>query len=97
MVEIEKNPYPLELTKEDVLYSQLQCYAAHSASIPHKLKHAITKGDLKKIEDILFGETAYASLVRTTQAIDMIGGGVKTNALPEQAYALVNHRVSTRR
>jgi len=29
----------------------------------------------------------------TTQAIDVIHGGVKSNALPEQAFALINHRI----
>ncbi|KAF8998623.1 carboxypeptidase S [Hymenopellis radicata] len=101
LVEIEKNPYPLELMREDVLYSSLQCYAAHGASIPRRLKHAIEKAahsdkGLRKIEKLLFDEPSYASLVRTTQAIDLINGGVKTNALPEQAYAVVNHRISTR-
>ncbi|KAM6504422.1 hypothetical protein JOM56_001365, partial [Amanita muscaria] len=38
----------------------------------------------------------YASQVGTTQAIDIqvIHGGVKSNALPERAYAIVNHRIS---
>ncbi|KAJ7686723.1 hypothetical protein B0H17DRAFT_1160593 [Mycena rosella] len=30
----------------------------------------------------------------TTQAVDIIHGGVKVNALPEQATAVVNHRIS---
>ncbi|KAJ2915488.1 hypothetical protein MD484_g4928, partial [Candolleomyces efflorescens] len=34
------------------------------------------------------------SLVPTTKAIDMIHGGVKFNALPESAWAAINHRVS---
>lgn len=36
----------------------------------------------------------YKSLVGTTQAIDLIHGGVKSNALPERAWAVVNHRIS---
>ncbi|CAE6419504.1 hypothetical protein ACGC1H_001911 [Rhizoctonia solani] len=38
---------------------------------------------------------SYRSLLRTTQAIDMINGGVKANALPELASAVVNHRIRT--
>ncbi|UZJ54106.1 hypothetical protein CBS101457_003426 [Exobasidium rhododendri] len=30
----------------------------------------------------------------TTQAVDLIGGGVKVNALPEEASAVVNHRIN---
>ncbi|KAG9088742.1 hypothetical protein FRC07_012475, partial [Ceratobasidium sp. 392] len=37
----------------------------------------------------------FRSLLRTTQAIDMINGGVKANALPELASAAVNHRIRT--
>ena len=36
----------------------------------------------------------FDNLVTTTQAIDLIGGGVKSNALPELAWAVVNHRIS---
>jgi Gly-Xaa carboxypeptidase len=34
------------------------------------------------------------SLVGTTQAIDLVQGGVKSNALPEQSWAVINHRIS---
>ncbi|KAF9037388.1 hypothetical protein BDZ89DRAFT_1011030 [Hymenopellis radicata] len=37
----------------------------------------------------------YRSLSGTSTAIDVIHGGVKSNALPEQAFAVVNHRIST--
>ncbi|CAE6428447.1 unnamed protein product [Rhizoctonia solani] len=37
----------------------------------------------------------YRSLLGTTQAIDIIKGGVKANALPELASAVVNHRIRT--
>jgi acetylornithine deacetylase/succinyl-diaminopimelate desuccinylase-like protein len=40
---------------------------------------------------------SYKSLLRTTQAVDMIVGGVKANALPELASAVVNHRIRTDR
>jgi Gly-Xaa carboxypeptidase len=43
-------------------------------------------------------EKATSPLLRplfgTTQAIDLINGGVKANALPEEATAVVNHRIS---
>ncbi|EUC53662.1 gly-Xaa carboxypeptidase [Rhizoctonia solani AG-3 Rhs1AP] len=37
----------------------------------------------------------YRSLLGTTQAVDMVTGGVKANALPELASAVVNHRIRT--
>lgn len=30
---------------------------------------------------------------QTTQAVDLVSGGVKINALPEQASTVVNHRI----
>ncbi|KAF8609702.1 carboxypeptidase S [Ceratobasidium sp. AG-I] len=62
---------------------------------------------LQAVEDQLFnagsefngGSEAAArssrSLLRNTQAADMILGGVKSNALPELASAVVNHRIRT--
>ncbi|KAG8683468.1 hypothetical protein FRC11_013533, partial [Ceratobasidium sp. 423] len=62
---------------------------------------------LQDVEDALFDASSewnhgdefaartYRSLLRTTQAIDLINGGVKVNALPEQASAVVNHRIRT--
>jgi Gly-Xaa carboxypeptidase len=33
-------------------------------------------------------------LMQTSQAIDIISGGVKINALPEKVFAVVNHRIA---
>lgn len=33
-------------------------------------------------------------LLQTSQAVDIISGGVKINALPERAQAIVNHRIN---
>jgi len=32
--------------------------------------------------------------MQTSQAVDLISGGVKINALPEKVYAVVNHRIA---
>lgn len=52
---------------------------------------------LRAAEEELFKDRTFMSLVGTTQAIDLVDGGVKVNALPEQAWAIVNHRISTER
>jgi Gly-Xaa carboxypeptidase len=49
---------------------------------------------LRLLEKILFKNPVYKSFVGTTQAIDLIQGGVKVNALPESAWAVINHRIS---
>jgi Gly-Xaa carboxypeptidase len=53
---------------------------------------------LHKVQNYFFkNEKGIAYIAGTTQAIDIINGGVKANALPELAYATVNHRISTDR
>ncbi|KAF9499578.1 hypothetical protein BDN71DRAFT_1441721 [Pleurotus eryngii] len=39
----------------------------------------------------------HMSLIGTTQAITLTQGGVKSNAIPEQAWAVINHRIATER
>lgn len=55
---------------------------------------------LRLAEELIFAsEGGYFSrvLLSTTQAVDIIEGGVKVNALPEQASAFVNQRIATER
>ena len=70
--------------------------------MPSELRKALLDADqsdkaLHAAEKILFQDRMFRSLVGTTQAIDLISGGVKTNALPESAWAVVNHRIATDR
>ncbi|KAJ7623331.1 hypothetical protein FB45DRAFT_925310 [Roridomyces roridus] len=100
LVEYDNNPHPFELSRESIPYNTLQCLAEHGATMPKSFKKLIqhsahSKHALRKLQDVLHEDKAYRSLIGTTQAIDIIQGGVKSNALPEQAYALVNHRIST--
>jgi len=74
----------------------------HAKEFPAHLRALIkasTHSDraLRKLEAELIKDQAYKSLIGTTQAIDLIQGGVKTNALPEEAWAVVNHRIATQR
>ncbi|KIK62590.1 hypothetical protein GYMLUDRAFT_164647 [Collybiopsis luxurians FD-317 M1] len=101
IAEYEKNPYPVELARNTVPYDTLLCYAAHGDTIPSSLKHAIIKSihsdkALRKVDELFVHKDLwYSSLVGTTQAVDIVAGGVKANALPESAYAIVNHRINT--
>jgi Gly-Xaa carboxypeptidase len=52
---------------------------------------------LRDVERVLFASSPYIkAIVSTTQAIDLIGGGVKSNALPELSWAVVNNRIGTK-
>ncbi|KAF7318359.1 Carboxypeptidase S [Mycena chlorophos] len=100
IVHLENNAPTPHLTPGTPAYMMSQCLAAHAPEIPRKAKRAIlnagrSKKALKKAEEFLFQDRMFKSLVGTTQAVDLISGGVKSNALPEQALALVNHRIAT--
>ena len=102
LVHYEANPYKARLSRGTPTYWNAQCLAAHAPGIPHKLRRALKKSvksdkALQEAEKELFKSKAFHALVGTTQAIDLINGGVKTNALPEQAWAVVNHRIATDR
>lgn len=81
------------------MYETLQCVAEHGKSVPSKLRNIIKKSArsdnaLRALTSVIRQDKVLKSLVGTTQAIDLIQGGVKSNALPEQAWAIVNHRIA---
>ncbi|KAJ7597918.1 hypothetical protein C8J56DRAFT_921402, partial [Mycena floridula] len=100
LVEFENNPYEVKLTHDTIIYGTLQCYAKYAPDVPKKLRKAIirsqhSKRAMREVEKTVFQDPILKSLAGTTQAIDLISGGVKSNALPESATAVVNHRVSS--
>ncbi|RDB23324.1 Carboxypeptidase S [Hypsizygus marmoreus] len=99
LVEYEANPYEVHLSRKDPLYSGLQCVSEHARDVPADLRRIIKRSAssdkaLHALEKEVLKNPTYRSLVGTTQAIDLIQGGVKANALPERAWAVVNHRIS---
>jgi hypothetical protein len=66
-----------------VTHDFVKCFAAHSSKMPSELRKAILRSPysdraLKHAESILSQNPLFKSLAGTTQAIDLIGGGVKT-------------------
>ncbi|PIL24979.1 hypothetical protein GSI_12866 [Ganoderma sinense ZZ0214-1] len=100
LVHYEENPYEAQLSRGTPVYWKAQCLAAYATDLPHKLRKDLKKSvksdkALKAAQKELFKSKAFHALVGTTQAIDLVNGGVKTNALPERAWAVVNHRIAT--
>ena len=98
---IEKDPYRPILTEKNPILKYSQCVALHDPknNIPRFLKKAFLRAGYDRIANaILIGKilenrfTKY--LVRTSQAIDIINGGEKANALPEDTKVLINHRIA---
>jgi Gly-Xaa carboxypeptidase len=88
--------------RDTPIYWMAQCLAEHAPSLPLDVKNAAKKSAtsdkaLKIVQEYFFQSSSFKSLAGSTQAIDLTGGGVKSNALPEQAWAVVNHRIATER
>ncbi len=102
ITEIEAEQYPTYLSEENPYLGQLQCGAAHAEDFPSKLKKLLGKHSTHQCRatpDHLAIEAAKQSLatkylMQTSQAVDVIEGGVKVNALPERVTVTVNHRVN---
>ena len=94
LTSLEANPFPIGLTSTSPYLQYLQCAADFGPDMSKDLKSRLK--DPKKW-DALAQELGEDRKIRanlgTTTAIDQIKGGIKSNALPEQASAIVNHRI----
>lgn len=96
---IEEDPYVPKLNKGNPLLNYLQCMAVHSDKLLSLQRKAILRvgsDDLatEKVMLVLCGKPLTRYLVQTSQAIDVIVGGEKANALPEKVRMVVNHRIA---
>ncbi|KAJ6627633.1 carboxypeptidase S [Mycena sp. CBHHK59/15] len=100
IVHLENNAPKAALEVGTPAFEMAQCFGAHGPAIAPKLRSAIlravkSKKALRTAESMLLQDKMFKALVGTTLAVDIINGGVKSNALPEQASAVVNHRIAT--
>jgi Gly-Xaa carboxypeptidase len=102
LVEYEANPIEPHLERGTPIYSTIQCVGQYGKNLPAHLR-ALVKTSvhsdraLRKLEAELIKDLTYSALIGTTQAIDLVQGGVKANALPEEAWAVINQRIATQR
>ncbi|KAL7411552.1 carboxypeptidase S [Mrakia frigida] len=99
IAEVEAHPHKANLTRENPYYSLMGCAAEFAPGVEPSLRSLIkasVKSDkaLKQLGDVFGADRTTRGLVGTTQAVDLIGGGVKVNALPEKSWAVVNHRIN---
>ncbi|KAF7335832.1 Gly-x carboxypeptidase [Mycena venus] len=86
------------LSRASVPFQTFQCLAQYGSTLPPAIKALIADSvnsdmALHTLEGILSKDKLYRSQIGTTQAVDVVSGGVKSNALPEEAHAVVNHRI----
>ncbi|CCD23062.1 Gly-Xaa carboxypeptidase NDAI_0B00280 [Naumovozyma dairenensis CBS 421] len=95
---IEDSPYPFEFKNDNPVYGSLVCAAEHSKSMSKKDRKVILQATKNKkkgklLSKFLESMKPLRDLIRSTSAVDIIHGGVKANALPEDTTFLVNHRI----
>ncbi|KAM0543999.1 hypothetical protein ACHAPJ_012024 [Fusarium lateritium] len=95
VIALEANPYEPGIIKNGPVYKHLVCQARYSPDAQPKIAKFLKKDDL----DGLAAEFASVSpslrfIVQTSQAVDLISGGVKINAMPEVVTLAVNYRVA---
>ena len=103
ITEIEAHPHVAQLNRKATYYQQLQCRAEYDPKLPKHMKKLIKKSlksdkALKKLDkELETTDRMFRPMAGTTQAIDIIEGGVKTNALPENVFLVMNHRIDVMR
>lgn len=96
---IEQDQYLPLLTEQNPTLHYLQCLALHSTAMPKMQRKAIMRAGFDKLANskvikVLGQNPMTKYMVQTAQAIDILRGGEKANALPEEVSLVVNHRIA---
>lgn len=88
--------------RDHPFFGTLQCVAEHAKILSPALRRTIKRAThsdkaLRQLQPLVLKDFGIESMLKTTQAIDVIQGGIKANALPERAWAVLNHRISVTR
>ncbi|KAF4956488.1 hypothetical protein FSARC_11550 [Fusarium sarcochroum] len=90
---LEHNPFRPEIERNGPIHQGLTCFAQYSPHFLPELTRLVRWGNLDGAAHLLAGlsrDTQYA--FQTSQAVNIISGGQKINALPEFVTLGVNHR-----
>lgn len=87
--QVERNAYHLQ--ENGVVADTFACLGKFGEFKSPQDRRAFV--DAEKLQTTLSTDRAFRTLIGTTQAIDVISGGVKINALPERASAVINYRI----
>jgi len=97
---IEEFPHSPDLTPMNPFFTTLQCSAQYSPNLSPFLRRSIKAAAASKVAakalamHLASTDPLLRYLMQTSQAVDLISGGVKINALPEKVYGVVNHRIA---
>ncbi|RKO88466.1 carboxypeptidase S [Blyttiomyces helicus] len=93
---IESTPYSPALDDSNPLLEMLRCSARWDPNFDPWMKSALRHLDLFRDElvRVMFENPEAKYMITTAQAVDVVLGGTKVNALPESAHIKINHRIA---
>ncbi|KAJ3251771.1 hypothetical protein HDU77_005664 [Chytriomyces hyalinus] len=94
---LEAHPYPVSIPDSNPILGLVHCYAEHSPKPKKFFKWAVNhlpESRSKLAEKVASISPSFEALLGTTQATDIIFGGLKVNALPEKVTTVINHRIA---
>lgn len=97
---LENNRFSPIFTPRNPTFYEYQCIAEHSDAVSTEIKKDIqaaasSQSASKRVAEFIYNsDIGSRYLVTTSQAVDIIHGGVKLNALPEYVEIVVNHRIA---
>ncbi|ORY76000.1 vacuole protein [Leucosporidium creatinivorum] len=94
LVELEKNPFPPMLREGNPMLSELLCGAEHGTMHPALKARVEDHMEWKQLGvELAKKNPIFRAFLGTSQAIDLVQGGIKVNALPELSTASANYRI----
>lgn len=99
IVEVENDKFPTYFRETNPTFWEYTCLAEHSVDIDQVLKNDILTSQEDKfanqrVRDFINQNRLNSYAIKTTQALDIINGGVKANALPEYVELIINSRIA---
>lgn len=95
VVALEANPYHPVLVEGSPYYQHLVCQAKYSPAADPWLADALQSDRLEYVaEQIATQSPEIRFRMQTSQAVDIVQGGGKINALPEQVSLGINYRIA---
>ncbi|KAL0961081.1 hypothetical protein HGRIS_006064 [Hohenbuehelia grisea] len=100
LAELDSQPLPPHLYRNSSHFQSLECSAQHDPEISSHLRSLImdarrSDASLSVLqEELLHTDPLFQTIVSTTQAVTVIRGGIKFNALPTEALATIDHRIA---
>ncbi|KAF5092590.1 hypothetical protein D0Z03_002793 [Geotrichum reessii] len=96
---IENTPFTPILSDNNPFYQFLQCLAVHSDELDPAFRAAILNANQnpvanRAVQRAISADRLTRYNIQTSQALDLVSGGLKINALPEEVVLAVNFRVS---